>query len=172
MKVIVINGMSGVGKNEFIEACKKGDYDVYDFSTIDYVKEVAKQIGWDGVRDERGRKFLSDLKDALTDYDNIPFKKVVSEIDNVLYQYDQFEQPTDKLIFFIQSREPADIDKWVDKYDAKTLLIRREVEEEYSNHADQGVFDYDYDYVYSNIHNLETLTRDAINFINYIGSRP
>lgn len=172
MKVIVISGQAQVGKNTFINFCKESDYDVHDFSTIDYVKEVAKQIGWNGEKDNRGRRLLSDLKDCLTRYDNIPFKKVVSEIDNVLYQYDQFEQPTDKLIFFIQSREPADIDKWVEKYNAKTLLIRREVEEEYDNHADKEVFDYDYDYVYSNTHDLDIFKRDAINFINYIGSRP
>ena len=81
MKVIVISGQAQVGKNTFINFCKEGDYDVYDFSTIDYVKEAAKQIGWDGEKDNRGRRLLSDLKDCLTRYADIPFKKVVSISD-------------------------------------------------------------------------------------------
>ena len=170
MKIIVINGVARSGKDSFVNACMKSTYnDVYSISSIDKIKELAKQIGWDGKKDERGRRLLSDLKDALTLYDDIPFKTIIKEINNILFTYSQFEQPTDNIIIFVFSREPEEIQRWVDEYNAKTLLIRRDVEEEFDNHADRNVFNFDYDYVYSNIHDLKQLEKDAINFIDFIG---
>lgn len=173
MKIIIINGVPASGKTTFVEFTKDSKYQVYNFSMIDYVKEKAKLLGWDGIKDEKGRKFLSNIKDSLTEYDDIPFKKVIEEIQTVLYKYDQFEQPTDNLVFFVHSREPEDIQKWKELTNAKTLFLRRPAAEdvEHNNHADRNVFDFDYDYVYSNEGSLKDLREGAINFINWIGSK-
>ena len=173
MKIIIINGTPTSGKDSFVEFAKEGDYKVYNFSTIDYIKEKALELGWDGQKDERGRRFLSDLKDALSRYGDIPFKKVANEIKFILFEYDQFEQPTDNLVFFVHSREPEDIMKWKELTNAKTLFLRRPAAEdvEHNNHADRNVFDFDYDYVYSNEGSLKDLREGAINFINWIGSK-
>ena len=173
MKILIINGTATSGKDSFVEFAKEGNYEVYNFSTIDYIKEKALELGWDGRKDERGRRLLSDLKDALTLYDDIPFKKVVNEIKSVLFQYDQFEQPTDNLIFFVHSREPVDIQKWKEFTNARTLFLRRPAAEdvEHNNHADRNVFDFDYDYVYSNEGSLNDLRDGAINFVNWIGEK-
>ena len=173
MKIIIINGSATSGKDSFVEFAKEESYQVYNFSTIDYIKKKALELGWDGEKDERGRRLLSDLKDALSLYDDIPFKKVIKEIQTVLYKYDQFEQPTDKLIFFVHSREPEDIAKWKELTNAKTLFIRRPAAEdiEHNNHADKNVFDFDYDYVYSNEGSLTDLQEGAHKFINWVGSK-
>ena len=83
MKIFVINGAPRAGKDTFVEICKDliGNERCLNVSTVDFVKEVAKFAGWDGNKTPEARKFLSDLKDIMTEYDNIPFKKVKRAID-------------------------------------------------------------------------------------------
>lgn len=164
MKIIIINGMPRSGKDTFVDYAKQGNYPVYNFSTIDFVKAKALELGWDGIKDERGRRFLSDIKDALSLYDDIPFKKVLNQIRQI--------KESDAVVF-VHSREPKDISHWVELTGAKTLLIRRSAAEdvEHSNHADTKVFDYDYDYVYSNNGDLNQLHDEAIKFVNWLGQK-
>lgn len=174
MKIIIINGTPTSGKDSFVSFAKEGEYyQVYNFSTIDYIKEKALDCGWDGKKDEKGRRLLSDLKDALSLYDDIPFKKVLEKIKATLLEYNKTEKSTDNLIFFVHSREPEDIMKWKELTGAKTLFLRRPAAEdvEHNNHADTNVFDFDYDYVYSNEGTLSDLKQGAINFINWVGSK-
>ena len=173
MKIIVINGAPCSGKDTFIQLCQKVHSSIHNFSTIDYVKEVASKLGWDGKKDERGRKFLSDLKDAMTDYDDIPFKKIIAKIDMTLSSYRRFGQSTDDIIFFIHCREPKEIEKFVKQFNAKTLLVRRPVIEniQHDNHADNNIMDYDYDFTYINEYDLERMEEDAVAFIKWIANQ-
>ena len=59
--IIVINGTGGSGKDTFVEYVSKYAK-VYNFSSVDKVKEIAKLIGWTGTKTDKDRKFLSDLK--------------------------------------------------------------------------------------------------------------
>ena len=170
MKIIAINGCPGAGKDLFIKMCQKAHPSVHNLSTVDYVKEVAQMVGWDGKKTEKGRKFLSDLKDAMTEYDDIPFKKVIGKINVVLSSYRRFGQSLDDVIFFVHCREPQELKKFVDRFGARTLLIRRSIAEDkmHSNHADNNVFDFDYDYTYMNEYDLDKLEEDATAFIKWI----
>lgn len=169
MKIIVINGVGGVGKDEFVRQAKSELEHIYNFSMVDEVKRLARRIGWEGNKTEKDRKFLSDLKDALEDYNNLPFNSVLDSIRITLDGYAQMGMPTTDLIFFIHCREPKDIDKWVKDYGAQTLLIRREDEKiDWGNHADASVYDYDYHYVYVNDGDLGRLKKDAVRFIEFI----
>ncbi len=172
MKIIVINGCGGAGKDSFIERCMESDkYEVYNISSITFVKKIAEIAGWDGKKDARGRKFLSDLKDAMTEYNDIPFKRVLSTINDILFSYRQFDMDTSNVIFFVQSREPKEIERWKKDYNARTLLIRRPQAEkkQFTNHADIDVFEYDYDYEYWNINDFDALRFDALQFIDHLG---
>lgn len=164
MKIILINGVANAGKDLFVECAKDGNYPVYNFSTVDFIKEAARNLGWDGAKDERGRRLLSDIKDALSLYDDIPFKKVLEKIKEI---------DESNAVVFVHSREPKDISHWVELTGAKTLLIRRSAAEdvEHDNHADMEVFDYDYDYVYSNNGDLNQLHNEAVSFVNWIGQK-
>ena len=164
MKIIVINGCAESGKDSFVEFAMEGDYPVYNFSTVDFIKDVARNLGWNGTKDERGRRLLSDLKDALSLYDDIPYKKVLEKIK-------QINEPN--AIVFVHSREPKDMNHWVESTGAKSLFIRRPAAEDvqHNNHADNGVFDYDYDYVYSNEESISKLREGAIKFTNWIGEK-
>lgn len=160
MKVIIVNGPPRSGKSTFVNFCKESDADVYNFSTIDGVKEKAKLLGWDGVKDEPGRRFLSDLKDALTLYCDGPFQEIAAKLKAI---------DNENALCFIHCREPKEIQRFVDEYNAKTLFIRRAAADDIvSNHADAQVYDFDYDFVYSNDGSLEKLARDAISFANWI----
>ena len=59
--IIIINGCGGVGKDTFVNMCAKYT-SVVNYSSVKEIKEIAKYIGWDGSKEERDRKFLSDLK--------------------------------------------------------------------------------------------------------------
>ena len=67
MTVVILNGSNGVGKDTFADMCSKYA-DTKHISSVDYVKEMALKIGWDGVKDEDGRKFLHNLKLTLDAY--------------------------------------------------------------------------------------------------------
>lgn len=147
--VVIINGKPRAGKDLFVELCKNfTSHNVFNFSTVDYIKDLAKSMGWDGQKTPKDRKFLSDLKDLLTDWNDIPFKKVKEKVETAIYLMECHYgyKPNDYLIF-IHCREPKEIDKLKSEFNAQTLLILRPAvdDNEQSNHADAEVFNYEYD---------------------------
>ena len=160
-KIIVINGNGGVGKDAFVAYCQdhffleKGYDGVDQISTVDFVKSVAYDCGWDGSKTPKNRKFLSDLKDLLEQWDEVPNKKVEGRIE--------FLNTEDKLqILFVHAREPHNIQYYKDKYNAITILVTNpRVEQVTSNHADMGVYDFAYDYIIDNSGDLKQLKESA-----------
>ena len=73
MKIYIVNGAPGSGKTTFEEYVSyiSAPY-CYNLSAIDFVKEVATRCGWNGSKELKDRKFLSDLKRVLTEWDDIP----------------------------------------------------------------------------------------------------
>lgn len=171
MQIVVINGAPTAGKDAFVKFCQKYLLWCGNFSTVDFVKEVAAYAGWDGTKTPNNRKFLSDLKDLLTEWDNVPFRKV----ENAMMRYEKdaesYDFRSEDVLCFVHCREPWEIQKFVDTLGAKTLLIRRpEVEKnEQSNHADSEVFNYNYDYEIINDGTLWDLEKKAANFVLELG---
>lgn len=169
LKVIVINGQGGIGKNTFVGYCIKAHEDTRSISLVNEIKYVAKILGWKGDKTKKDRKFLNDLKRLTTKYNNFPFESVALNISNILEQYKEAGKPTKDLVIFIHAREPEDIHYLVNKYDAKTLLIRKSgLAKKYGNPADDKVFDIDYDYIAYNDANLEELEIEAEKFMEKI----
>lgn len=169
VKVIVINGNGGVGKDKFIELCQelycnsKYNIGINQISTVDFVKEVAKFCSWSGTKTPQDRKFLSDIKDALEEWDNVPNKKVEEYIEH-LSDYDEPQ------ILFIHAREPHNIQYYKDKYNAITvLMVNDRIEQVTSNHADFEVYDFTYDYIIDNNGDLEQLKSSAKTFMAMTG---
>lgn len=179
VKVAIINGMPMSGKTTFEELCQEicdplakesgfeeGSILCVDIcSTVDFVKIVAKQCGWDGTKNLKNRKFLSDLKDLLTEWDDVPFKKIRSRINVRAKSFAAVDW-----IVFVDCREPAEIQKLKERLNATTVLIRREGVEnnEVSNHADSNVFYYDYDLTIYNNSDIIHLEDEARKFIEYM----
>lgn len=170
--LIIINGRPGAGKDEFVKQCQNllGDR-VQNISTVDFVKEIAKLCGWNGVKDARNRKFLSDLKDLLTQYDDVPYKKIMHEYEVFKAQMEHYGFEEKQWITFVHCREPQEIQKFVDRNNALTLLIRRPAIEsnDTSNHADQNVLDYEYNFVVMNDSTIEDLQDQAEGFLRGLG---
>jgi guanylate kinase len=170
MRIVIINGTGGAGKDTFVTMCKDvlGAESVFNISTVDFVKEVATMCGWDGTKTPKNRKFLSDLKDLLTEWDDIPLKKIMAEAVSCSACAEILGK-LDKSVLFIHCREPKEIEKLVRVFqdDVATLLIRRSEAEAVKqiNHADNDVFHYAYDYTIYNDSTLSWLRNEAVVFL-------
>lgn len=169
MKIIVINGQGGAGKDEFVGFCGYEDEGIYNFSMVDGIKSVAETMGWTGSKLSKDRKFLSDLKDLASEYNDYPFQYTLKEVKEAVKDYRRYHDLSNEFICFIHARELEDIDRWVCDYGARALVIRRpEVEGSFGNHADDNVFEVDYDYEVWNVGSLYQLKEAAENFITKI----
>lgn len=172
MKILIVNGPPRSGKDLFCKAiCNKKGF-VYHYSTIDEVKKLAYHLGWDGEKDEAGRKFLSDLKDALTAYNDLPRNFVLQQIQKQIEENNKESYLiSDHALFLVQSREPADIDRWVKENNAKSLCIYRyDLLRPWGNHADDNIGQYHYDYYLHNGGTIEEWETKSLNFIDKIRS--
>lgn len=147
------------GKDQFVQFCQMHTTWCKNISTVDFVKQIATLCGWDGTKTPENRAFLSNLKDLLTEWNDIPFKKVCHVAQSFNSEAMSYDFPTDDVIVFVHCREPQEITKFVEKMNAKTLLVRRAAIEtnKQSNHADAEVFNYNYDYIIENNGTLEEL---------------
>lgn len=158
-EIIVINGSGGVGKDTFVEYCK--EYcKVKNISSVDKVKEAAAILtGWNGIKDDKARKLLSDLKRIGVEYNDAPFRYVLKSIE-------EFEKEEEELMF-IHIREIDEIQKVKSATNAKTLLVtNKNIKLITSNESDKNVKNYTYDYYIKNDGTLEDLNCIAQTFVN------
>ena len=162
-KVFIINGSGGVGKDTFCEYV--GHYaKVKVISSIDLVKDYASKMGWNGSKTPRDRKFLSDLKDLLTKYNDYPFRDICQKV--LWFKEDDNE------FLFIHIREPEEIDRAKREFNAHTILmVNDNVKGIYSNHADARVLEYNYDIVIDNSGTLKDLEIIAKDFVEKLRNK-
>lgn len=166
-QIFAINGFGGVGKDTFVELVSlelndrlKRFHTVVNFSSVDKVKEIAREIGWDGRKTEKDRKFLSDLKSLTKNYCDMPFKSIKNKIED-------FTKSDKGNVLFLHIREPEEIKRVVDEFGAKSILIvRNSITHIVSNTSDKNVFDYNYDFVIENNGTIEELEKKVRQFIN------
>lgn len=172
INVIVINGGAMTGKDTFIDFCKDTDpIFVESISTVDLAKELATRAGWDGIKDDISRKGLSDLKDLLTSWLDAPFKEIGKKLDKMKFTCWQYNLEPDRFYLFVHCREPEEIQRIVDTYNAKALLIKRGELVVTSNHADANVNDYNYDFIINNNGSLEELRDKAKLFMDALRTK-
>lgn len=169
--VIVINGRGGVGKDTLCDFVAK-KYSTMNISSIDDIKKIASEFGWDGVKDEKGRKLLSDIKNALLSYNPDYCNDRLIDLLKDFYV-------SNHDIMFVHIREPKEIEKF--ELAAKKvhtignnvkiidILIKREEIDagkgHYGNSADDNVWNYDYDYIYHNNFPLDRAEEDFLYFL-------
>ena len=130
-----------------------------------FPEEIAALCGWDGRKDNKARKFLSDLKNLCVEYNNYPTVWAKA-------QYEEF-LASDEQIMFVHIREPEEIEKFVSATagEAKTLLVRggkRMSNEKYGNVSDDGVENYSYDYYFLNENTLDIAEREFVELLKNI----
>lgn len=130
---------------------------------VEYVKEMAFKLGWRGGKDLKNRKFLSDLKTILGEWNDSPFKDVQTEIS--------LADNSAAALIFIDAREAEDIDRLKKEYpNTITVLIKRDALQNkiYGNKADDNVLDYTYDYIIENNGTLDQLNESAETFFDKV----
>lgn len=156
---VVINGSNGVGKDTFATMC--GQYClVKNISSIDQLNDFARLIGWNGVKDNSYRLFMSELKQTVTKFNDAPTKYLLEHIT--------LNAPYSGLLF-MHIREPLEIGKIqrLSPLPVITLLIRRSLTVA-QNIADLGVSNYLYDYTIENSGTMQDLLHKAEQFVNEV----
>lgn len=173
-KVVIINGPAGAGKDTFVGKCAKllfnpktGEECVTNYSSVSYIKQVARSLGWAGRKDDKSRDFLASLKDLSTRYNDLPFSKMSERVEQFNHRCEK--HPERDYLLFLHIREPEEIERAKKAFGAVTVLVDRAgIERVTSNHADRDVYLYDYDYVVNNHGTLEELEVLASDFINFL----
>lgn len=160
-KVFIINGSGGVGKDTFVSmVANASEAPVMNFSSVDKIKKIAEIIGWTGAKTEKDRRFLSDLKLLCTEYNDMPFNSMNEKVKEF---YDN-----SAAMLFLHIREPEEIEKAKEAFNARTILIKRDsVKQITTNMADKNVFNYRYDIIIDNNGSLNALRERATNFAKY-----
>ncbi len=161
---IVINGPGGVGKDTLCDLAAK-HFRVMNISSISPIKEIAAQCGWNGSKDDKARRFLSDLKRLCVEYNDYPTVWATEKYKEFL--------SSDSEIMFVHIREGTEIAKFVKATDGEaiTLLIRggeRMKKESYGNVSDDEVENYSYDYYFTNDKTIPEAERDFVQLLTQI----
>ena len=78
--IIMLTGKAGCGKDTAFKIIKKyANGLVKRYAFADPLKDIAYFAGWNGVKDEKGRKFLVSLGKAINEYQNNFFAKTLAD---------------------------------------------------------------------------------------------
>ena len=154
--------MGGAGKDTVCDITEQF-FNTGNISAITPIKEIAARYGWQGEKDSRSRKFLSDLKRVFIEYNDLPNNYLLAE-------YQKFTR-SEKDILFVHIRESDQIDAFKRCINGKciTLLVRSlKIDGSkivYGNESDDNVENYRYDYTYTNEKPLSELIPDFMDFV-------
>ena len=168
INVIIINGKPRSGKDTVIGYMKKY-CDInecarcYSYSTIDPVKNVLRNLGWNGEKTDEVRNMLSSMKQFWINTCDGPLKYCMSTIMDT-----RMRDNADDYVLIFQIREPSEIEKLVNALkpiqfayglNVSTLFVERsEVDEKhYGNKSDNDVAEYVYDKTICNNSSIEDL---------------
>jgi hypothetical protein len=166
-KIVIINGMARAGKDSVAVLSTNFAF-VENVSSVDLIYEFMNLMGWNGEKDERTRKFMSDLKLLMTEYNDIPFKYLMDKINEFKITIKGMKEPC---IIYLQVREPNEIQKLKEYYgeECVTLIVKnKNIIDITSNMADANVNNYEYDHVINNDGTLKDLKIAVESFVNAI----
>lgn len=161
-KIFIINGLPQSGKDTFCEYV--GNYaNVTVVSTVDYVRDILREAGWDGIKTPQVRYAMCEIKNMLDSLFDTSFKIIENEVSD-------FMADDEKEIMFIHCREPSGIQRFVSTLHAETIIVRRPHNKvELSNDADRYVEGYEnYTYMLNNDGTLKDLDIKAQSFVKYL----
>lgn len=162
--VIVINGKAEVGKDTLCDIVIK-HYNARKISAITPILKIARENGWDGTKNSKTRRFLSDLKRTFINFNNLPNNYLVEEQKKFLCSEDD--------ILFVHIRESDQIALFLDSIKdscvATSLLVKRKYSKKpifWGNDSDDYVDNYTYEYNYNNTRTLDKVEEDFLDFFD------
>lgn len=160
--VFIVNGKPRAGKDTFAMILNRY-MNVYKYSAVTKVKEIATLCGWDGQKEERDRKFLHELKMLTSEYSDMAYQDVVNEIKK--YRNGEIEAD----IFIVDVREPEEIERLAKEVGALTVFIENNnVPAITSNAADANVENYEYDFVVPNNGTMNDFEEEIKLFMEFL----
>lgn len=169
-KCIVVNGYPLSGKDAFVSMCRANleheNIFTRSISSVDIIKDVATIMGWDGKKDSKSRKFLSDLKDLSTEYNDGPTMYMKKSIENIHKACEQY-------VIFLHIREPIEIAKFINLFpESLAVCIHRdESEKHHNNTGDTNIMLYPYQLHIYNNGTLQDLQKQADYFTEALQCR-
>lgn len=117
--VVIMNGLPGSGKTSIQKKCKyyldmDEAFNCHSVSSIDYIKELYRQLGWDGTKTDKARKDLSILKQMWIDNCNGPLVHTLKFVLSLPDNEDHF--------VFVDVREESEIIKFTECFNAVECL--------------------------------------------------
>lgn len=160
-RILIINGRPRSGKDTFYQILSSMR-PAMKTSSVTKVKSIARICGWDGKsKTEKDRKFLSDLKTLLTNYNDLPYRDLIETIR--LFQHAPYKY------LLIDIREQADIERFQMEFGAYSVLIRNDrVPMVTTNAADANVENIVYDYTVENNGTLQDFRKNIETFLKEI----
>ena len=160
--ILIVNGKPRAGKDTFAELLNEF-IPVYKYSSIDKVKTIAMDCGWKGAKEEKDRKFLSELKRITTEYNDMAYNDILEKVE----MFDNGDIAEE--IMIIDVREPEEIERLTNELGALTVFIKNDnVPEVTSNYADANVENFDYDIIVDNSGTLEDFEEAVEEFVYVI----
>ena len=157
-QIIILNGVSQSGKDTMIHYMQQFIPNIKSLSYVALVKRVASELGWNGEKDEAGRRFLAGLVNLVDNYNDYIFKDLCKHID---YKSQQF------MTYIVVVRDPRNIQKFVSKYgdECVTAFIERDGISIPNNPQDQAVLNYKYDVYIKNNKDLKEFKKQINKFV-------
>jgi hypothetical protein len=133
IKVYILTGAAGVGKDTYATNLLEmlgGTYTTTTLAYADMIKEVANSVGWNGYKDERGRRLLQHLGDVINEYDEDAIiknliKRIEKAITNASFKITNFiitDARYDKEVEAIKYY----FENWYTNSDVQVLKLQRE----------------------------------------------
>lgn len=142
-KIFIVNGKPRAGKDTFAELLSK-HCRVFKYSSVDKVKKIAAQCGWDGGKTDKDRKFLSELKRITTEFNDMAYDDLAEKVAYFL-KTDFFD------VMLIDIREPEEIERAIEGFGAEAVYILNDnIPSNTSNYADANVENFEYDIIVTN----------------------
>lgn len=169
MKVILISGKAQHGKDTLASYIQAQSTNLGILHFANELKEDAIFLGWNGEKDDKGRRFLQQLGDVMKDYHGITYyaDRSKNKIDDC-----NFRQG-----YIIPDwRLPYEVNPFKD-IDVITIRIERPnfdngLSDEAKSHiSETALDDYDFDYVIINDGTFEELELKALHLVSELESR-
>jgi hypothetical protein len=163
MKILVINGYPGSGKDEFVKFCMDNARGCVKqlWTSTPAKKAFIYMLGWDGKKTPEVRKGMAEVMEIANTLFDTSFKHIEKELELIA------ETAPNSLVF-IHVREPQNIERYVKAFAAGSVFIAREEHAEITNPSDANVEDYQYDYVVNNRGTLNDLRNRAYDFMDML----
>lgn len=168
-QLYIVNGKPTSGKDTFVNFCLD-KLDAYGdvLSSVEPIKEMAKQYGWNSEKDVFSRNSLAQIKEILDDWLNATFVITRDRLFGLNNFAESYNLPSEKFVLFIFVREPHNIEQIVNKLNAKTILVQRDVICDITNDADGCTENWNYDYIIDNNGTIDELKLLADRFVKEV----